>query len=704
LLVAVLAAVVYLISRNIGAFANILLAVVGFGAVVLVHEFGHFVVAKLSKIKVEAFSIGFPPIFAGILRTENGYRVRILPKFFPKQDDESGEGALSFTVGKAGMAWETECRICLIPFGGYVKMLGQEDVGAAEATADPRSYANRPVGVRMAVIAAGVLFNIISAVIAFVIVFLIGINLTPPVIGAMGPDSPAAYAGLRPGDEVIEIAGKSKNLEFMDIQMAAALSGRGQATALRVRHEDGSEEDLSIVAERQQGARLKEFGVRRPLSLTIANVSDANSLLNKTGLLPGDRIRAVNGREVRSHWELEQIVQNTLTPTISVLAERTRGPQKGELVKSEVSLDWMFAVGYEADSESELYHIYSMVPRLRVTRVSGRRVSLVDKFRSLLGKRDVVDSEQRLQVGDIILSVGDVENPTYKEFRDAAEAHDGKKLPIRVSRADANGIESVITVMVEPARRPDMDRVEVGVGVALDAEHPVVAKTILAENGPAALPIPRGAVITSVDGVKVSSFYDVVRELGKHAGRRISIDYRLDAKTAGSAALEVDVESWLITVRPDFAEFVPFGGVERLYKARSPVGAVVMGCRKTVTFITWAYLTLKAFAGGLVSAKEFMGPVGVVTLGYIILTEKPLINYVYILGLISAFIGVLNSVPVLPFDGGHILFLLVEKIKGSPVSEKVQAGVAYAGLVLVGALALYITFNDIIKSFLWLSE
>ena len=88
-----------LIVQNVNVFGRILLVVIGFGAVVLVHEFGHFIVAKVSGIKVEAFSIGFPPILAGIKRTEDGFRVRILPQFFPKEDG-GDEGLLSFTVGK----------------------------------------------------------------------------------------------------------------------------------------------------------------------------------------------------------------------------------------------------------------------------------------------------------------------------------------------------------------------------------------------------------------------------------------------------------------------------------------------------------------------------------------------------------------------------------------------------------------------------
>jgi len=190
---------VYLIARNIGVFGNILLVVLGFGAVVLVHEFGHFIVAKISGVKVEAFSIGFPPALVGIQRTEKGYRIRLLPKFSEKEGEPDDE-RLSFTLGKKAKASDTEYRIGAVPFGGFVKMLGQDDIGPNKSSDDPRSYANKPTLTRMAILSTGVLFNATSAIIILMIVFLVGIEMPPPVIGGVLPDSPAAEAGLKAGD------------------------------------------------------------------------------------------------------------------------------------------------------------------------------------------------------------------------------------------------------------------------------------------------------------------------------------------------------------------------------------------------------------------------------------------------------------------------------------------------------------------------
>ena len=169
---------VYLIAFNIGFLGNSLLVALGFGAVILIHEFGHFIFAKICGIKVEAFSIGFPPVLAGVSRTEKGYKIRILPQLFAKEG-EPESGGFSFTIGKKAKAGETEYQVGLIPLGGFVKMLGQEDVGPVKSSDDPRSFANKPVILRMLVIAAGVVFNAISAIFVFMTVFLIGINLHP---------------------------------------------------------------------------------------------------------------------------------------------------------------------------------------------------------------------------------------------------------------------------------------------------------------------------------------------------------------------------------------------------------------------------------------------------------------------------------------------------------------------------------------------
>ena len=689
--------VILLIARNIGFFGNALLVLLGFGAVVIVHEFGHFIVAKLSGIKVEAFSLFMPPILLGVQKTEEGMRIRVLPEILPKKGDDSGNGALCFTIAGKYKASDTEYRVGLIPFGGFVKMLGQEDTGSIKSNDDPRSYANKPPHTRAAVLAAGVTFNIISAVIVFMIVFLVGINLNPAVVGGVMPDSPAELAGLKAGDEIIEISGESEDLDFGNIAIAAALSGKDEKVQMRIRHEDGSEEDLTLVAEQILGESLRGFGIRSAESLTIAEFAkeeDAKVLFERTGLLSGDRITAINGKQVQTKWELDEIVENTLAPDVTLLAERTGKDKKVTLVEARIKLKM---VPYEDG------HICSMVPRFRMENLAVAKPSSTRMNRLLqkIGVKKPPEEKPFLESGDVILNVGEVACPTSQEFRDTVKNYDNKELPIQVLRVDPNGVEKQYAFSVRPKREKDSDDAKIGISfnIMFDSEHPVVAKTITVEDGSARLEIPRGASITAVDGVAVSNFYDVIREIKRYSGERITINYRLNEQVAGDIPLEVGNGEGLFAVKSTFSEFVPFENLERTYKAAGPVDAVVMGYRKTVMFVAQTYVTLRRLIGGLVSPKDLMGPVGIMTLSYRIVAERPFVYYVYFLGLISAAIAVFNFLPLPPLDGGLVVLLVAEKIKGSALSERVQAIVAYAGWAMIGTLILYVTFNDIVRNF-----
>lgn len=679
--IAVLGVVVYLIVRNIGVVGNVIVVLLGFGAVVLVHEFGHFITAKLGGIKVEAFSIFMPPTLLGIRKTRSGFKFRVLPGFSGRKEEESPEETEA-----------TEYRIGVFPFGGYVKLLGQEDTGPVKQNDDPRSFARKPVPIRMAVIAAGVTFNVISAAIIFMVVFLVGIHLPPAVVGDVVPHSPAAEAGLQPGDEFVTIDGMSKDLDFSNILIAAALSGTDEEVPATIRRADNSLVETTIVAE-NLGRSFREFGITEPLSLTIAQVSEPSIkiLQERTKLLPGDRVVAVNGQKVEHHWQLNQIVAHTLTPTVEITAERKAGSQT-QTVQTSLPLDWAAAENGEVPAETDLGHVYSLVPRLRVKGVNGE-----DGFASPANGRK--NGTARLQIGDIILAAGDVEYPTYRELREITTKHEGEPLALKVLRTDANNVEQTLTVTVRPRRAPGEKRVIIGFVPALDAKHAVVAKAIATAANPTALDIPRGARIVSVNDKPVASFFDVIAEIQRWQGQSVTLKYQLDGAVEGGVTLPAAQMKETAMVRADLAEPVPFKQLERLYQAHNPFDAIAMGYRRTLGFIAQTYVTLTRLIGGLISPENLMGPLGIITLSYRIVSEQPMVNYAYFLGLISATIAVINFLPLPPFDGGLIVLMLIEKVKGSALTERTQGIVAYAGWVLVLVLLVYVTFNDIVRSF-----
>jgi len=673
---AVAGVVVYFIVMHIGVFKNVVTVLLGFGAVVIVHEFGHFIVAKLSGIKVEAFSIFMPPTLLGIRKTRSGFKFRVLPSLTSVKTDEPEEPPE-----------ETEYRIGVFPFGGYVKLLGQEDTGPVKQVDDPRSFARKPISARIAVISAGVIFNVISAALIFMVVFLIGIELAPPIVGGIAANSPAAKAGLRPGDEVIEIDGMRKDLDFSNIMIASALSDVGESVPLVVRHLDGTTEKRELVAEDASGTELREFGIYQAFSLTIAPVDDLKLLEERTRLRPGDRIVAADGTDVAHSWELEAVIRRSFTPMVKMTAERqaASGPER---IETQLPVVWPAAKNGEIKTNADLSEVYSMVPRLRVGGVDAPATA---KGKTGEGQESLLKPE------DIIIAAANVSNPTYKELRKITEDYEDKPLALTVLRADANGAEQTAAITVTPRKDRTTGRVVIGFTPTLDAQHAVVATTLSVPGGPTALPIPRGARIVSVNDKPVSSFYDVVNEIQRWGDQSVKLNWRLDAQTEGGVTLEPGRQA--IALEPRLAEFVPFPPLERLYQAQGPFDALAMGYRKTVMFIAQTYVTLQRLLGGLLSPKHLMGPVGIISLSYRIVQEQPLINYMYFLGLISATIAVLNFLPIPPFDGGLVVLMIIEKIRGAALSERAQGVVAYAGWAMILALLVYVTFNDIVRTF-----
>ena len=147
---------------------NIIIGVLVLSVIVIVHELGHFITAKATKVKVEEFGLGYPPRL------------------------------LSFKRG------ETRYSLNAIPFGGFTKMAGEED------PSEPRSLASKSIGVRLLVLCAGSLMNIILPLILLSVAFMIPHNVVmgEVVVQEVAPGSPAAMAGIESGDTIVSINGK----------------------------------------------------------------------------------------------------------------------------------------------------------------------------------------------------------------------------------------------------------------------------------------------------------------------------------------------------------------------------------------------------------------------------------------------------------------------------------------------------------------
>ena len=150
---------------------TIIATIIVLGVLIFVHELGHFLVAKLSRVGVLTFSLGFGP------------------KLFGKK------------VG------ETQYQVSAVPLGGYVKMIGEEPGEKIPPELLAKSFSAQPVGRRLGIVFAGPLFNFLFAVVAFAVAFVVGLPSLLPEVGEVTPDFPAYQAGLQPGDRILEVNG-----------------------------------------------------------------------------------------------------------------------------------------------------------------------------------------------------------------------------------------------------------------------------------------------------------------------------------------------------------------------------------------------------------------------------------------------------------------------------------------------------------------
>lgn len=245
---------------------TLLVTLLALGAIVALHEFGHLLVARACRMRVDRYSIGFGPIL------------------------------LSFRAG------ETEYALSLLPFGGYVKIAGMNPHDGTSA-GDPRSYQNRPAWQRFVVLMAGPATNYLLAFVVLAALYFFGMPraVAVPTVGDVQPGTPAALAGLKSDDVFESIAGKPIQT-FLDVRTAVMGSG-GKPIAVQVKR--GAQDLTFEVTPRAQGAGYiigvapKTELIREPLGTSLWHGLRDTALFNVT-ILTGiaDAIRGRGGLEL----------------------------------------------------------------------------------------------------------------------------------------------------------------------------------------------------------------------------------------------------------------------------------------------------------------------------------------------------------------------------------------------------------------------
>lgn len=276
---------------------NILVAIIAFavaiGVLVTVHEYGHYLVARLSGVRVLRFSIGFgKPLF-------NWY-------------------------GKDG----TEYVIAMLPLGGYVKMLDSRD-SELEAGEERFAFNHQAKRKRFAILFAGPLFNFLFAVIAYWAIFMLGVPGLKPIVGEIAPGSPAAEAGFRVEDRIVDVAGESTSTwQAVNLALLEGILDTSELP-LRVEGRDGRQRELLLHIENarpltEPGALLPGLGLEQwfpRVAPVVGDVQDGSPAA-AAGLQPGDVVIESAGVVIESPQQWIRQIQSAAGESLLLKVER----------------------------------------------------------------------------------------------------------------------------------------------------------------------------------------------------------------------------------------------------------------------------------------------------------------------------------------------------------------------------------------------
>ena len=291
-----------------GFLGPVFWVVILLGVMILVHEAGHFWAALAVGVKVETFSLGFGPRLFGFRRND------------------------------------TDFRISAIPFGGYVRMLGEQP--GDEASADPRSFQAKARWQRALVIIAGPGMNVLLAIGLVTGLYMYGFPKEAPatqaVISSVAPGSAAAAAGLQSGDRIVQI-GSKQNPSWQDVVMQESLNANHPIPVTVNRA--GKQLTPTVTPRMDPKDGVGVAGWRGDVQ--IAEVA-GDSPAQKAGLKPGDLFISINGQPVDSMLSVQQaIVQSNGKPlNLEIMRDHRLSHITVVPVKGDSKLPWKIGIGF----------------------------------------------------------------------------------------------------------------------------------------------------------------------------------------------------------------------------------------------------------------------------------------------------------------------------------------------------------------------
>ena len=694
----------------------ILEVALGLGMVIFVHELGHFAVAKWCGVKCEKFYLGF---------------------------DIYGLKLAKFQWG------ETEYGIGILPLGGYVKMLGQDDnpanaaqerersklqsggegpAGSASAGAaapsdaialDPRSYMAKSVPQRMAIISAGVIMNVIFAVVMAVVAYSMGVREVACGISSVLPGEAAWKANLQPGDRILEIDNSGdRQLRFRDLRTAVMLANLDEGVNFLIERAGVDKPFLVNVKPDPDKNRMRPtIGVTPPETTTLSDekATFAGSPAAETGKFqPRDKIVAINDAPVATLAQL--------------LAEQTRLQDQPVRVKIERRPKPTAQDEKEAPAPAEVLEI-------EVPARPMRTLGLVMKIGKITAvQADSPAAAADIREGDFITAIDGQPPADPIRLPDDLRRRAGETVTLSISRDGPSGQDEKLEkqITLRDWRWPE-ESSEQGTSISVpavgltyrvlnivhqtDKDSPAATTQLTQDGAPAAVPL-----FAAGDEIVQAEF---ILPKPADAAAKSEAESTEITMSKAPAAIEFSAEkanwpyfTWLLQQVPAEAKikltlkdgrtatlgmtpvegwFMPDRGFALPYevvtvKAHSLREALTLGFLETRDAVLQVYMFLRKI-GSQISLYSLGGPKTIAqAAGYA--AYDGVAQLLLFLTLLSANLAVINFLPIPLLDGGHMVFLILEGVLRRPVSEKVVVAFHYMGFLFIISLMLFVLGLD----------
>lgn len=545
---------------------------------------------------------------------------------------------------------ETDYRISLIPLGGYVKLAGEQR--EESNTGEEWEFMSKKPWQRAAVLVAGVACNTLLAFVAFIIAFRVGVPFVTPEIGRTMPGWPAWEAGIRPGDKIVKINNVS-DPDFEDVFISVALSGSPEGINMEIER-DNKTFDVNVVPRYDSTVGIQRIGIAPATTLEVHKIfaiKNSDTPVQRSGLRVNDKVLEINGKKIITENDFREIELTNPGKELNITVLRDDRKIDVKVTPSVVTR-WMIGLS-----------------------------CATTKFEGV--KRNSLAYSLGLQKGDEIVKVNSQDVHGFTELINTIKDSANGIVTLQVSRG--NGTKYMkLTKYGKETVKEFSEGIFPHYGLIVDST---------VEDFPAKeIGIQPGDTITSIDGENVTEWNQLLTLVTASQGKEFEISWIHNSET------------YTKTIIPKKNEKNAQGSMGIKFKEKKIIRkyglakSCVVGTHKTVVNIKRIYMTIQGFVSKKLSTKALGGPVLIAQASYES-AKSGIGKLMYFMAIISINLAVINILPIPVLDGGHLLFLGIEKIKGSPISEKTMAIANYIGFALIISLMIYATKNDIMRLF-----